>query len=129
MLTLLKVCIVEEERMMSVSQDVRNFTDSKGGTIYHYHLQMHTYIASSGQHIAMKVHTKALVAAKITYASMRIHSNDLKYLLQLLLTICLAASALAHVDYTGHQLVRTRFSKSPKLSKEHASHRLPAQVQ
>ena len=58
MLTLFKVCIVEEERMMSVSQDVRHFTDSKGGTIYHYHLQMHTYIASSGQHIAMKVHTR-----------------------------------------------------------------------
>ena len=112
--------------MMSVLQDVRNFTDSKG-TIYHYHLQMHTYIASSGQHIAMKVHTRD--GAKITNASMRIHSNDLKYLLQLLLTICLAASALAHVDYTGHQLVRTRFSKSAKLSKEHASHRLPAQVQ
>merc|ERR1712088_739259 len=27
--------------------------------------------------------------------------------MKLLLTICLVASALAHVDYTGHQLIRT----------------------
>merc|ERR1719430_1592677 len=35
--------------------------------------------------------------------TMKVHTLDSK----LLLTICVLASALAHVDYTGHQLIRT----------------------
>ena len=42
--------------------------------------------------------------------------------LQVLLSTCLLASALAHVDYTGHQLIRTRFDRSLDIYFENLLH-------
>ena len=52
---------------------------------------------------------------------MSAHTNWL-ICLQVLLSTCLLASALAHVDYTGHQLIRTRFDRSLDIYFENLLH-------